>query len=100
MTIPQPMNRTISQQQADEIVNLLGYSEIVNDSETFEAEREFRYFLLHVEAVLIIGFDGSAKIVDFDGELLSRAAFVDFEEVGENVIRYWNGNLDCGRYEF
>lgn len=95
-----PMHRTISQDQADAIVQLLGYDGLIEDSETFADEREYRYFLMDPSNILVIGFDGSAKMVDADGAVLDRQAFIDFEEIGEYTVRYWHGHLDCGTVTF
>lgn len=93
-----PMNRTISLAQADEIVQMLGYDDATEDCETFEAEREFRFFLAG-GLVLVIGFDGSAKMRNEDGDELARS-FVDFEQVGTSRVRYWVGDKNVGTYTF
>lgn len=93
-----PMNRTITLSQADDIVQLLGYDDVTEDCETFEAEREFRFFLAG-GLVLVIGFDGSAKMRNEDGDELARS-FVDFEEVGSDQVRYWVGTKNVGTYTF
>jgi len=94
-----PMNRTISQAQADDLVHFFGYDSQVEDSEIFAVEREHRYFL-DDGLTLVIGFDGSAKVVNDAGVLLDRRAFIDFEELGEYTVRYWHGRLDCGTVTF
>lgn len=94
-----PMSRTISQAQADDLVHFFGYDTHVEDSEIFEAEREHRYFL-SCGLTLVIGFDGSAKMVTEDGTVLDRQAFFDFEEIGETTVRYWTGGDLVGDFTF
>ncbi|MBK9944363.1 MAG: hypothetical protein IPP13_22415 [Kouleothrix sp.] len=94
------MSRTISHAQADEIVQLLGYDGLVDDSEVFVSEQEYRYFPITGSEILVIGFDGSAKLVNEAGEVLDRRVYIDFEEVGPHTVRYWHGSQDCGAYAF